>query len=113
MSNDRSSAFISDYKKPAPLPFTFTLLDLSADFDTLDHSSITNYLLSTWYSIDGIALERFVSDQELYISRKSYRSYLSDRKLMHCFSGPAEVACGVLQGSVPVPLLFTLYTTLL
>ena len=52
-----------------------TLLDLSAAFDTLDHISITN-LLSTWYGIDGIALDWFVS-------------YLSDRtqkvKLMGLF----------------------------
>ena len=79
---------------------TLTLLDLSA-FDTLDHSSITN-LLSTWYGIDGIALDWFVS-------------YLSDRKqkvkLMDCLSSPAEVACGVPQGSVLGQLLFTLYTT--
>ena len=57
-----------------------TLLDLSAAFDTLDHSSITN-LLSTWYGIDGIAVEWLVS-------------YLSDRKqvkLMDCLSSPAEV----------------------
>ena len=79
----------------------FTLLDLSAAFDTLDYSSITN-LLSTWYGIDGIALDWFVS-------------YLSDRKqkvkLMDCLSSPAEVACGVPQGFVFGPLLFTLYTT--
>ena len=43
-----------------------TLLDLSAAFDTLDHNSITN-LLSTWYGVDGIVLDWFVS-------------YLSDRK---------------------------------
>ena len=78
-----------------------TLLDLSAVFDTLDHSSITN-LLSTWYGIDGIALDWFVS-------------YLSDRKqevkLTDCLSSPAEVACGVPKGYVLGPLLFTLYTT--
>ena len=78
-----------------------SLLDLSAAFDTLDHSSITN-LFSTWYDIDGIALEWFVS-------------YLSDRKqkvkLMDCLSSPAEVACGVPQESVLGPLFFTLYTT--
>ena len=37
-----------------------TLLDLSAAFDTLDHSSITN-LLVTWYGIEGIALDWFMS----------------------------------------------------
>ena len=78
-----------------------TLLDLPAAFDTLDHSSITN-LLSTWYGIDGIDLDWFVS-------------YLSDRKqkvkLMDCLSRPAEVACEVPQGSVLGPLLFSLCTT--
>ena len=73
-----------------------TLLDLSAAFDTLDHSRITN-LLVTWYGIDGIALDWFVS-------------YLSDRKqkvkLMDCLSSPAEVACGVPQKSVLGALLF-------
>ena len=32
--------------------YGLTMLGLSAAFDTLDHSSITN-LLSTWYGIDG------------------------------------------------------------
>ena len=54
-----------------------TLIDLSVAFDTLDH--ITN-LLSTWYGIDGIAIDWFVS-------------YLSDRKqkvkLMDCLSSSA------------------------
>ena len=71
------------------------LLDLSAAFDTLDHSSITN-LLSTWYGIDGIALEWFVS-------------YLSDRKqkvkLMNCLSSPAEDACGVPPKVRPRPIV--------
>ena len=57
-----------------------TLLDLSAAFDALDHSSITN-LLSTWYGIDCIDLDWFVS-------------YLSDSKLkvkiMDCLSSPAK-----------------------
>ena len=80
---------------------TLTLLDLSSAFDTLYHSSVT-ILLSTWYGIDGIALDWFVS-------------YLSDRKqkvtIMDCLSSPAEVACGVPHGSVLGPLLFTLYST--
>ena len=69
-----------------------TLLDLSAAFDTLDHSSMTN-LLSTWYGSDGIALDWFVS-------------YLSDLKhkvkLMECLSSPAEVACGVPHYTNPL-----------
>ena len=73
-----------------------TLLDLSAAFDTLDHSSITN-LLSTWYGMDGIALD--LSDRKQKV------------KLMDCLSSPAEVACGVPQGSILGALLFTLYTT--
>ena len=80
-----------------------TLLDLSATFDTLDHSSITN-LLSPWYGIDGITLDWFVS-------------YLSDRKqkvkLMDCLSSrpTADIVDVVPQRSVFAPLLFTLYTT--
>ena len=76
-----------------------TLLDLSAAFDTLDHSSITN-LLSTWYGIDGIFLDWFVS-------------YLSDRKqkvkLKDCLSSPAEVACGVPQGSTRPIVIYSLH----
>ena len=95
-----------------------TLLDLSAAFDTLDHSSITN-LLSTWYGIDvidGIALAVDQATRSAYpisasIALDWFVSYLSDRKqkveLMDCLSSPARVACGVPQGSVLGPLLFT------
>ena len=78
-----------------------TLLDLSAAFVTLDHSSITD-LLSTLYGIDGIALEWFVS----YLSGCKQKV-----KPMDCLSSPAEVECGFPQESVLGPLLFTLYTT--
>ena len=44
-----------------------------------------------------------------------FRSYLSGRhqrvKIGDCFSSPLNISCGVPQGSVLGPLLFTLYTT--
>ena len=75
LSNQYQSAYKKFHSTEAALPkvendiilnvdegrvTALTLLDLSAAFDTLDHSSITN-LLSTWYGIDGIALDWFVS----------------------------------------------------
>ena len=78
-----------------------TLLDLSAAFDTINHS-IRMDRLSVWYGVSGIALSCF-------------RSYLSGRhqrvKIGDCFSSPLNISCGVPQGSVLGPLLFTLYTT--
>ena len=80
---------------------TFVLLDLSAAFDTLDHSNITE-LLSGWYGISGTALNWV-------------RSYLSDReqsvKLLDKLGEPFKTDYGVRWGSVLGPLLFTLYTT--
>ena len=78
-----------------------TLLDLSAAFDTIDHN-ICITRLSTWYGISGTALSWFTS-------------YLTDRqqdiKIGNCFSDMLPTSCGVPQGSVLGPLLFTLYTT--
>ena len=80
---------------------TLVLLDLSAAFDTLDHSSIIE-LLSGWYGISGTALNWV-------------RSYLSNRvqrlKLLDKLGEPFKTDYGVPQGSVLGPLLFTLYTT--
>ena len=77
---------------------TLVLLDLSAAFDTLDHSSISGWL----YGVSGTALN--------YV-----RSYLFDRvqrvTLLDKLGEPFRTDYGVLQGSVLGPLLFTLYTT--
>lgn len=78
-----------------------TLLDLSAAFDTIDHSILLNRL-EKWFGITGSALD--------WLS-----SYLADRsqqiKLDETLSARVGLHFGVPQGSVLGPILFTLYTT--
>src|SRR5260221_9311207 len=77
------------------------LLDLSAAFDTNDHS-ILLHRFQTWFGISSTALN-FIS---------SYLSNCTQSVLIKSFSSPAlSVPTGVHQGSVLGPLLFTLYTT--
>ena len=77
------------------------LLDLSADFDTIDYSVLLDHL-SDKYDISGTALT-------------CIRSFLINRfqsiKVRNCFSKAAPLFYSVPQGSVLVPLLFTLCTT--
>ncbi len=76
------------------------LLDLSAAFDTVDHTILLQRLRVT-YGIGGTAL-RWI------------HSFLTGRSTMVNFAGQqstcTELTCGVPQGSVTGPLLFNLYT---
>ena len=76
------------------------LLDLSAAFDTVDHDILLQRL-SYSYGIGGTALHWL-------------KSFLTDRVQAVIFgdqqSTRTQLTCGVPQGSVSGPLLFTLYT---
>ena len=76
------------------------LLDLSAAFDTVDHKILLRRL-ETRIGISGCALAWF-------------RSYLTGRTQRVCIqetlSSSHNLECGVPQGSVLGPILFTIYT---
>ena len=78
-----------------------TLIDHSAAFDTIDHTILLRRL-GNWFGVSGKALDWFKS----YLTGRSQRI-----KLGNCLSSRSDLSFGVPQGSVPGPLLFTLYTT--
>ena len=75
-----------------------SLLDLSAAFDTIDHNILITRLRST-FGCSGIVLEWFIS----YLSCPTQSVFVGHE------STPSVLKCGVPQGSVLGPLLFTLY----
>jgi len=77
-----------------------TLLDLSAAFDTVDHDTLLDRLQYT-FGVQGSALSWF-------------HSYLTNRyqsvSINNVQSDHVKLECGVPQGSVLGPVLFSLYT---
>ena len=77
-----------------------TLLDLSAVFDTIDHTDLLDRL-NVYYGISELALGWFKS----YLFGGTHSV-----KLGNTLSHPAALEYGVLSGSVVVTVLFSLYT---
>ena len=65
-----------------------TLLDLSAAFDTIDHTILLSRL-GNWFGVSGEALDWFKS----YLTGRSQRI-----KLGNCLSSRSDLSFGVPQG---------------
>lgn len=77
------------------------MIDLSAAFDTIDHSKFLT-LLQDKYAVKGAALKCFTS----YLSGRHFRVKVGKFR-----SDPHTLGCGVPQGSVLGPIIFNMYTT--
>ena len=79
----------------------FVMLDLLAAFDTIDHAHLLK-LLQDEYGDRGTALAWF----RTYMEDRTYRVQIDSTTSEHI-----PLQCGVPQGSVLGPVMFTLYTT--
>uniref|UniRef100_A0A3Q4MNS6 Reverse transcriptase domain-containing protein n=1 Tax=Neolamprologus brichardi TaxID=32507 RepID=A0A3Q4MNS6_NEOBR len=70
-----------------------------AAFDTVDHTILLNRL-KTCVGIQGSALKWFAS----YLESRTYSVMLGNK-----YSSPATLTCGIPQGSILGPVLFSLY----
>ncbi len=75
------------------------LLDLSAAFDTVDYNTLLERL-ENWVRLSGMVLKWFRS----YLEGRGYYVSIGEHK-----SKWTSMTCGVPQGSILAPPLFSLY----
>lgn len=80
-------------------PVALLLLDITAAFDTVDHTVLLS-CLKYCVGIHGTLLRWFTS----YLSNRTFSVMIGDLS-----SSCASLSCGVPQGSIVSPILFSLY----